>query len=181
MDFTAFLLTHNESLSIAEYLTLGEPSSPKYRPTVYYAYHPCDQALESMSLLSNGNEDLIASKEVLKDNIVSGIDELGIFLISTKYKSYWLGSNLSIGKARKMAKHNSATSLQVTSSIVAGMKWTEQNPESGVLESESLDWQFIYNFVEPYWQPIVAQEIDWRPNESCEKLTFKNFLLNTQK
>jgi homospermidine synthase len=68
-----------------------------------------------------------------------------------------------------------------TSSIVAGMKWTEQNPESGVLESESLDWQFIYNFVEPYWQPIVAQEIDWRPNESCEKLTFKNFLLNTQK
>ncbi|MDZ5433723.1 saccharopine dehydrogenase C-terminal domain-containing protein [Pseudomonas fluorescens] len=175
LEFTAFLLTHNESLSIAEYLTVGDPSTPTYRPTVYYAYHPCDQALDSMKLLSNGNEDLIASREVLKDDIVSGIDELGIFLISTKYKSYWLGSNLSIGKARKMAKHNSATSLQVTSSIVAGMKWAEQNPESGVLESENLDWQFIYNFAEPYWQPIVTQETDWRPNNSCKELTFKNF------
>jgi homospermidine synthase len=110
LEFNAYLLTHNESLSIAEYLTLDTPSTPKYRPTVYYAYHPCDQAVDSMHLLCNGSEDQIESKEVMKDDIVSGIDELGIFLISRKYKSLWLGSNLSIGKARKMAKHNSATS-----------------------------------------------------------------------
>jgi homospermidine synthase len=73
-----------------------------------------------------------------------------------------------------MAKHNSATSLQVTSSIVAGMKWAEQNSESGILESEYLDWEYIYNFVEPYWQPIVIQETDWRP--SCnDTLYFYNF------
>ncbi|HEF4758520.1 TPA: saccharopine dehydrogenase NADP-binding domain-containing protein [Pseudomonas putida] len=176
LEFTAYLLTHNESLSIADYLTLGAPSSPTYRPTVYYAYHPCDQALDSMKLLSDGNESQISSKEVLKDDIVSGIDELGIFLISTKYKSFWFGSNLSIGKARKMAKYNNATSLQVTSSIIAGMKWAQQNPESGVLESEKLDWQFIYDFAEQYWQPIVAQETNWKPNSSCNKLTFRNFL-----
>lgn len=181
LEFTAYLLTHNESLSIAEYLTLGKPSSPTYRPTVYYAYHPCDQALDSMSLLINADEDTITSKQVLKDDIVSGIDELGIFLISTKYKSFWLGSNLSIGKARKMAKYNSATSLQVTSSIVAGMKWAEQHPQSGIVESESLDWQFIYDFAEPYWQPMVAQETDWRPNFSCKKLTFQNFRTPSQK
>lgn len=174
LEFNALLLTHNESLSIAEYLTLDTPTNPTYRPTVYYAYHPCDQALESMHLLGNGNEDQIGSKEVMKDDIVSGIDELGIFLISKKYKSLWLGSNLSIGKARKMAKHNSATSLQVTSSIVAGMKWAEQNSESGILESEYLDWEYIYNFVEPYWQPIVIQETDWHP--SCnDTLNFHNF------
>ena len=175
LEFSAFLFTHNESLSIAEYLSIGPLSAPTYRPTVYYAYHPCDQAVDSMQLLSNGNDNPIKSKEVLKDNIVSGIDELGIFLISRKYKSFWLGSNLSIGKARKMAKYNSATSLQVVSSLIAGMKWTEQHPESGVLESESLDWQYIYDFAESYWQPIVRQETDWRPNSSDDTLSFQNF------
>ena len=174
LEFNAYLLTHNESLSIAEYLTLDTPSTPKYRPTVYYAYHPCDQTVDSMHLLCSENEDQIESKEVMKDDIVSGIDELGIFLISKKYKSLWLGSNLSIGKARKMAKHNSATSLQVTSSIVAGMKWAEQNSESGVMESENLDWEYIYDFVEPYWQPIIIQETDWRPSCS-DTLQFHSF------
>ncbi|MEJ5058650.1 MULTISPECIES: saccharopine dehydrogenase C-terminal domain-containing protein [unclassified Pseudomonas] len=174
LEFDAYLLTHNESLSIAEYLTLDCPIDLKYRPTVYYAYHPCDQAIDSMDLLCNGREDQIKSKQIMKDDIVSGIDELGIFLISKKYKSLWLGSNLSIGKARKMAKHNSATSLQVTSSIVAGMKWAEHNSNSGVLESESLDWEKIYDFVEPYWQPIVTQETDWRPSRS-DSLQFHDF------
>ncbi|WP_339546477.1 saccharopine dehydrogenase C-terminal domain-containing protein [Pseudomonas sp. RA_35y_Pfl2_P32] len=175
LEFFAYLLTHNESLSIAEYLTLGNPLKPDYRPTVYYAYHPCDQAIDSMQLLTEGSERQVATKEVLKDAIVSGIDELGIFLISKKYKSFWLGSNLSIGKARKMAKHNSATSLQVVSSIVAGMKWAEANPKSGALESEHLDWQYIYDFAERYWQPIVTQETDWRPNPTDNSLLFNNF------
>jgi len=177
LEFNAYLLTHNESLSIAEYLTSDTSSAPKYRPTVYYAYHPCDQAVDSMHLLDSGSEDQIESKEVMKDDIVSGIDELGIFLISKKYKSLWLGSNLSIGKARKMAKHNSATSLQVTSSIVAGMKWAEKNSESGVLESENLDWEYIYDFVEPYWQPIIIQETDWRPSRN-DTLQFHNFRMH---
>lgn len=178
LEFEGFLLTHNESLSIAEYLSVGTPNSLQYRPTVYYAYHPCDQAIDSMKLLSNGNESQITSKEILKDNIASGIDELGIFLISKKYKSFWLGSNLSIGKARKMAKYNSATSLQVTSSIIAGMKWAEQHSEAGVLESEYLDWEYIFDFTEEYWQPLVTQETDWRPSYSCDTLIFQNFRIS---
>lgn len=175
LEFHAFLLTHNESLSIAEYLTIGDTKAPQYRPTVYYAYHPCDQAVDSMHLLNYGEENQILTKHVLKNSITSGIDELGIFLISKKYKSFWLGSNLSIGKAKKMAKYNSATSLQVVSSIVAGMKWSEQHPVRGVIESESLDWQYIYDFAESYWQPIVKQETDWRPCPSSDNLSFHNF------
>ena len=175
LDFNGYLLTHNESLSIAEYLTVGSGINPEYRPTVYYAYHPCDQAVASMKLLSSGNEERIRSKEVLKENIRSGIDELGIFLVSDTYKSFWLGSNLSIGKARKMAKYNSATSLQVVSSIIAGMAWAEANPRKGLVESEQLEWQFIYDIAEQYWQPIISQEIDWRPNQSENSLAFETF------
>ncbi|HBO1861217.1 TPA: saccharopine dehydrogenase NADP-binding domain-containing protein [Pseudomonas aeruginosa] len=178
LDFHGYLLTHNESLSIAEYLTIGDRLQPDYRPTVYYAYHPCDQAVASLALLETGNEENIRSKEVLKDTILSGIDELGIFLISDTYKSFWLGSNLSIGKARKMAKYNSATSLQVVSSIIAGMAWAEAHPREGVLESEGLDWQFIYEIAEKYWQPIISQEIDWRPTNADNSLAFEKFTVH---
>lgn len=37
LEFSAFLLTHNEALSISEYLTLGDPSNPTYRPTAEFA------------------------------------------------------------------------------------------------------------------------------------------------
>ena len=43
-----FLVTHNESISIADYFTVGEGDAPEYRPTCHYAYHPCDQAVLSL-------------------------------------------------------------------------------------------------------------------------------------
>lgn len=177
LEFSAYLLTHNEALSISEYLTLGDARNPIYRPTVYYAYQPCDQTLDSMQLLNQNTNNTVFDTTILKDEIISGMDELGIFLISKKFNAYWLGSNLSIGKARKVAKYNSATSLQVASSIIGGMKWAENFPNAGVIESEKLDWDYIYNITASYWEPIVRQQIDWKPSGSDASLSFKNFLI----
>lgn len=33
--FHGFLVSHSESISIADYFTLGEPAAPRYRPTVH--------------------------------------------------------------------------------------------------------------------------------------------------
>ena len=43
-----FLVTHNESISIADYLTVREGDKAVYRPTCHYAYHPCDDAVLSL-------------------------------------------------------------------------------------------------------------------------------------
>ena len=43
--FHGFIITHNESISIADYFTLRDGNRIAYRPTVHYAYHPCDQAI----------------------------------------------------------------------------------------------------------------------------------------
>ena len=41
-----FLVTHNESISIADYYTVrDEKGAAVYRPTCHYAYHPCDDAV----------------------------------------------------------------------------------------------------------------------------------------
>lgn len=37
-----FLVTHNESISIADYSTLRDGDRVVYRPTCHYAYHPAD-------------------------------------------------------------------------------------------------------------------------------------------
>ncbi len=44
----AFMITHNESISIADYFTLREEGKVVYRPTCHYAYHPCDDAVLSL-------------------------------------------------------------------------------------------------------------------------------------
>lgn len=178
LDFEGFLITHNEAISLADYLTYREDGRVTYRPTSYYAYHPCDEAVESLRLLRDLTPARITSSRILKDEIRSGIDELGVFLISGKYAAYWLGSNLSIGKARKMARHNNATSLQVVSSLVAGMAWARENPRRGVLESEDLDHEFIHAFTEPYWAPMVSQSLNWLPREGAGELLFADFLVN---
>ncbi|MDB5059325.1 MAG: hss [Chloroflexi bacterium] len=181
LDFDAYLITHNEAISIADYLTYREDDLVSYRPTCYYAYHPCDEAVESLSLLRNINAAEITSTRILKDEISSGIDELGVFLISGTYPSLWMGSNLSIGKARKMAKHNNATSLQVVASAVAGMAWAIENPDRGVLESEDLDHEFIFDFANEYWSPMVHQYINWRPREDADELFFADFLVKPER
>jgi homospermidine synthase len=177
LDFEGFLITHNEAISIADFLTYREDGRIHYRPTAFYAYHPCDEAIESLSLLRNLTASAIRSARVLKDEIVSGIDELGVFLLSGTYPSLWLGSNLSIGKARKQAPHNNATSLQVVSSVAAAMAWTLENPLRGVLEAEDLDHEFIYALTERYWSPMVRQYIRWSPSAESHDLRFADFLV----
>src|SRR5437868_4944180 len=44
-----FMITHNESISIADYFTLRDADGHvAYRPTCHYAYHPCDDAVLSL-------------------------------------------------------------------------------------------------------------------------------------
>jgi len=177
LDFDAYLITHNEAISIADYLTLREAGVPVYRPTAYYAYHPCDEAIDSMKLLADNTTAAIASTRILKDEIVSGIDELGVFILSGTYPSLWIGSNLSIGKARKLAAQNNATSLQVVAGATAAMAWMRVHPNEGILESDDLDYQFIFDYAEPYWSPIVSQYTSWRPTPASQGLQFEDFLI----
>ncbi len=43
-----FLVTHNESISIADYFTVREGGKAVYRPTCHYAYHPANDAVLSL-------------------------------------------------------------------------------------------------------------------------------------
>ena len=87
--FHGFLVTHNESISIADYFTVANGHGVEYRPTVHYAYHPCDDAVLSLHELAGKSWQLQPEKRLMMDEITSGIDELGVLLMGHAKGAYW--------------------------------------------------------------------------------------------
>ena len=71
-----FLVTHNESISIADYYTVGDAAAPAFRPTCHYAYHPADDAVLSLHEMFGAGGVKQPVNHILDENeIVDGIDE----------------------------------------------------------------------------------------------------------
>jgi homospermidine synthase len=158
-----FLVTHAESISIADHLTLGDPANPSYRPTVHYAYHPCDDAVLSLHELAGLGWEPQQNKRVLRDDIVSGRDELGVLLMGHARGAYWYGSQLSVEEARALCPYNSATSLQVTAPVMAGIVWAMRNPRQGIVEPDDLPFEEMLRLCMPYLGNVVGEYSDWTP------------------
>lgn len=157
------LVTHSEAISIAEYLTLGEGHHPDYRPTVHYAYRPCDDALLSLYELAAHHWQPQDRHRVLDDDITSGCDELGVLLLGHERTAYWYGSRLGITEARTLCPNNSATSLQVTAAVMAGVVWSLRNPRRGILEPDELPHREILDLCTPYLGELKGFYSDWTP------------------
>jgi len=161
--FHGFLITHGESISIADYFTVRDGMTVAYRPTCHYAYHPCDNAVLSVLEFAGCNWRPQDSKRIMMDDIVLGLDELGVLLAGHKKNAYWYGSQLSIDEARKLAPFNNATSLQVTVACLSGMVWAIENPSRGVVEPDEMDFQRNLEVCMPYLGPVIGEYTDWSP------------------
>ncbi|MFZ2007473.1 MAG: saccharopine dehydrogenase C-terminal domain-containing protein [Stellaceae bacterium] len=168
--YTGFLVTHNESISIADYFSLRDGDCVRYRPTCHYAYHPCDDAVLSVHELGGKNWELQADKRLMMDEIIDGIDELGVLLMGHGGRVYWYGSRLSIDQTRRIVPHNNATSLQVTAAVLAGMVWAIEHPRAGIVEPEELDFARILEVAGPYLGDVVGVWGDWTPLGDRERL-----------
>jgi homospermidine synthase len=158
-----FLITHNESISIADYYSIIEGGMVRYRPTVHYAYHPCDDAVLSVHELAGRNWRQQPKQRLMMDEIDRGVDELGVLLMGHTRGAYWYGSRLSIEQARALAPHNNATSLQVTAAVLGGLVWAMENPRAGVVEADHLDHARVLQIAEPYLGDMVGEFSDWTP------------------
>ncbi len=161
--FHGFLITHNEAISIADYFTLTEDGQAVYRPTVHYAYHPCDDAVLSVHELAGKNWEMQECQRLMEDEIISGIDELGVLLMGHAKGAYWYGSQLSIEQARALCPYNNATSLQVTAAVLAGVIWAMENPRRGVVEADGIDHARVLEITTPYLGTMAGAYSDWTP------------------
>ena len=160
-----FLVTHNESISIADYYSLRDASgAPVYRPTCHYAYHPCDDAVLSLDEMFGRAGQMQSQHHILGEaEIADGVDELGVLLFGHARNAYWYGSQLSVEQTRALAPYQNATGLQVTSAVLAGMVWALENPNAGIVEADEMDFQRCLEVQRPYLGPVVGVYTDWTP------------------
>jgi homospermidine synthase len=159
-----FCITHNESISIADYYTVRKGKTVKYRPTCNYAYHPANDAVLSLHEMFGGGGYFQPHWHIMdEDEIVEGIDELGVLLYGHKNNAYWYGSQLSIEETREVAPYQNATGLQVTSAVLAGMVWALENPHEGIVETDEMDFRRCLEVQTPYLGPVIGTYTDWNP------------------
>jgi homospermidine synthase len=161
-----FLVTHNESISIADYFTLRENGTVAYRPTCHYAYHPCDDAVLSLHEMAGAQWKRQETWHILDEHdIVDGVDELGVLLYGHAKNAYWYGSQLSIEQTRALAPYQNATGLQVTSAVLAGIVWMLENPQRGIVEADEMDFRRCLEIQRPYLGEVFGSYTAWTPLE----------------
>ncbi|TWH00154.1 homospermidine synthase [Mesorhizobium sp. J18] len=163
-----FLVTHNESISIADFFTVrDEAGKAIYRPTCHYAYHPCNDAVLSLHEMFGAAGKAQPVQHVLDENeLVDGIDELGVLLYGHAKNAYWYGSQLSLEETRQLAPYQNATGLQVASAVLAGMVWALEHPEAGIVDADEMDYKRCLEVQLPYLGPVTGYYTDWTPLHS---------------
>jgi homospermidine synthase len=161
--FIGYLITHNEAISIADFLTLRDGGAVTYRPTCHYAYHPCDDAILSLHELQGKAYRHQETFRLIEEEVASGHDELGVLLYGHAKGALWHGSTVGIEEARRLAPYQNATGLQVTSAVLAGMVWAIENPAAGIVDADEIAWRRVLQVQRPYLGEMSSAYTDWTP------------------
>ena len=167
-EIRGMVVRHGEAFTMCEHLTVTDPvtGNDLYRPTVHYAYHPSDAAINSVLELRMRAWEMQPKQRIMNDEIISGRDELGVLLMGHPFKSWWTGSIMDIHEARGILAHQSVTTLQVAGSIVAAVSWMIDNPNEGVCVADDLPWDVLLERTKPYIGTLFSGPADWDPVSS---------------
>jgi homospermidine synthase len=161
--YQGMLVTHDEVLSIADYLSLRESGRFTYRPTVMFVYHPCDDAMLSALELEGRGWKMQPTIRRLGPDIASGMDEMGVLLAGHARNAYWFGSQLTIEEARRHIDFANATTLQVVAGALAATVWAIRHPRSGLVEPDQMDHDECLATAAPYLGKLTGAFTDWTP------------------
>jgi homospermidine synthase len=158
------VVRHGEAFTITEKLTVWKDGTAVYRPTVHYAYCPCDSAIVSLYELRGRDYVLQPRIRILTDDeITSGADILGALVMGHPYQSWWCGTDLDIAESRRLVPHQNATTMQVAISVVAASMWMIEHPRQGVCVPDDLPHDYVLNISKPYLGQFISVAEDWTP------------------
>ncbi len=186
------VVRHGEAFSISDHLTVWDGEKAIYRPTVHYAYNPCDAAIASLNELRGYDYELQPNLRIMGDEITTGADILGALVMGHAFNSWWCGTDLSIEESRQLVPHQNATTMQVAISVIAAAMWMIENPSRGVCLPDALPHEYILDISKPYLGKFISTASDWTPLAHYENVfegytrldidttdpwQFKNFLV----
>ncbi len=164
-EIRGMVIRHGEAFSISERLTChDELGKVLYRPTVHYAYCPCEDAMGSLDELRLREYRMHGRERILRNEIVSGRDELGCLIMGHDFHSWWIGSVLDINESRRLVPGQNPTTLQVASSVLGALFWMIRNPNEGVNLPDDLPHDEILEVAMPYLGHFRSHAVDWSPN-----------------
>jgi homospermidine synthase len=162
-NILGMVVRHGEAFTISDKLTVWDGKKAVYRPTMHYAYCPCDEAIASLAEMRGYNYKLNENQRIMNDEITAGSDILGALIMGHDYNSWWVGSDLSIEESRRLVPHQNATTMQVAISVVGASMWMMQNPSEGVKVPDELPHDFILGIAKPYLGKWISKSSDWTP------------------
>lgn len=162
-DIIGMVIRHGEAFTLSDYLTVWENNQPIYRPTVHYAYMPTDAAIMSLYEMRMMNYELQPNLRIMNDEIIDGMDELGVLLLGHDLNGWWVGSQLTIHEARRLVPSQNATTLQVAASILGALFWMIKNPRQGLNIPDHLPHREVLNIANHYLGATPSVQSDWTP------------------
>lgn len=162
-EIEGMIVRHGEAFGISDRLTVWDGKKVAYRPTVHYVYMPCHEALSSLVELKARRYVLQPKLRIMTDEIVSGKDILGAFLMGHAFNSWWTGTSLSIEKSRELAPGQNATTVQVAAGVISAVRWMIENPKKGICLPDDLPHDYILKIAKPYLGDFISTFSEWTP------------------
>jgi len=171
-EIVGMVIRHGEAFGISDRFTVWKNEKAIYRPTVHYAYQPCDNTITSLHELRGRNYQMQTRVRIMDNEIIKGEDILGALVMGHKYGSWWTGSILDINEARRLVPGQNATTIQVALGVVSAVSWMIENPRKGILLPDDLPHDYILQVAKPYLGEFVSRASDWTPLKN-RKIYFK--------
>ena len=138
--FHGFLITHGESISIPAYLSHREGDKVVYRPTVHYAYHPCNDAVLSVHEFAGRNWHLQERADPQRGDFRRHRRARRAARRSQEERVLVRLAALDRRSAQaRAAQHGNQP--QVCVAVLSGMVWAMENPKAGVIEPDEMDFR----------------------------------------
>lgn len=172
-QYLGFMITHNEAISLGQFLS---DNNSGYWPSVYYVYRPTSATIAGLHDWVGNDYSITGDRVLLNEHtITAGKDYLGVLLMGN-FGAVWCGNILSAEHASRTAKFANATTLQVTAPLLAAIEWAIHNPSKGIVEAEDIDHNFIVSRVESIIGTTEYIEVDWELLK-CNEPTLENFIV----
>jgi len=177
--FEGFLVTHEETATIAKSLEVKHDGKVIYRPTVMFIYTPCLSAAEFLSnakvnsypnpdpdkpqdcesetgdTIIRGYRYPLKAEVIYGDKIASGTEYVGVLLMGDNFQPVWAGNRVELPylyRDKKTTYWQTPTITPVAISALSAICWMIKNKDKkGIFFPEDItDYKYILRIAEKH-------------------------------
>ncbi len=177
--FEAYLVPHEETITIAKNLEVKKGEETIYRPTVVFLYSPCEYAIQYLKnakvnsdyipdfhtmqdIKSFDNNPVIRgfkyperAEIIYKEKIKYGTEYVGVLLLGSKFEPVWVGNRIKknfLYKDKRASFWQTPTITPVAMSALAASCWMIKNKDKGGIyfPDDIKEYNEIIHFAEKY-------------------------------